>query len=295
VGKIELANTYEEISRIQVTPPPLVGQALLGDTQLARPWVNTPIDAHVRGMEHHVLAAVMRGDGTSNARIDGRKFSTLSQTGTVTIVPKGRDAYWRCTGSPICSNVYLGSDRLQRCADEVGRGGRPELRERINANDPKLFGILSLIAAESSAGDRISKLYLEQLVDLLCLQLLREHVVRPGGSSQAGGLGPWQVRRISEYMQEHLDETVGLQDLADLIGLSRFHLCTAFRRATGFTPHQWLVRIRMDRARQLLADPRLTVTEVALAVGYQTPSSFTQAFRHCLSMTPTQFRQQLPG
>nr|WP_283937972.1 helix-turn-helix transcriptional regulator [Sphingomonas caseinilyticus] len=91
-------------------------------------------------------------------------------------------------------------------------------------------------------------------------------------------------------MKVHLDEAVALQQLADLLGLSRFHFCTAFRKATGHTPHQYLVRIRMERAKDLLDDSRLTVTDVALAVGYQTPSSFTQAFRAAIGVTPSAYR-----
>ncbi len=94
-------------------------------------------------------------------------------------------------------------------------------------------------------------------------------------------------------MREHLDEPVGLDVLADLAGLSRFHFCTAFRQATGATPHAWLVQMRIERARQLLADPALPVTDVALAVGYETPSSFAAAFRKLTGVTPSAFRQRL--
>ena len=100
-----------------------------------------------------------------------------------------------------------------------------------------------------------------------------------------------QVQRITDHMKQHLDEPIGLQELADLVGLSRFHMCTAFRRATGQTPHQWLVRLRISEARRLLQDQRLSVTEIAFAVGNQTPSSFAQAFRALVRMTPTAYRQ----
>lgn len=292
--KTRLADTFDEISRIQHDPPPLIGAAFLSDTRLSRPWANSPIDTHVQPMRHHVIAAVMRGDGVSNARIEGKWRVANSTTGSITVMPKGQDAYWRCTGSPVCSNVYLSSQRLQRCADEAGRSGRADLVERINALDPKLHGILSLIAAESSVGDAISRLYMEQLIDLLCLQLLRDHSVFPlAEAKRPRGLSQSQIRSITEYMKAHLDQPIGLQEVAELVGLSRFHLCTAFGQATGHTPHQWLVQLRMAEARRLLADMQLSVTDVALAVGYQTPSSFAQAFRNAVGTTPTAFRLQL--
>jgi AraC family transcriptional regulator len=162
---------------------------------------------------------------------------------------------------------------------------------RLNFKDPKLFGILSLIVAEAEGGGPHSRLYLESLLDLLCIQLLREHSVFPLVSAgEGGGLRLHQVQQVTDYMTEHLDEIVGLQQLADLLHISRFHFCTAFRIATGFTPHQWLVRIRMERACELLAKGSMTITEVALAVGYQTPSSFAHAFRMAIGITPTHYR-----
>lgn len=86
---------------------------------------------------------------------------------------------------------------------------------------------------------------------------------------------------------------IGLDDLSRILGLSRFHFCTAFRLATGHTPHEWLVKLRMERARQLLADPKLSITDIALAVGYETPSSFAASFRKAAGRTPTAYRREL--
>jgi AraC family transcriptional regulator len=94
-------------------------------------------------------------------------------------------------------------------------------------------------------------------------------------------------------MRERLDEEIGLDELAALLSLSRFYFGTAFRMATGKTPHDWLVGERIDRAKMLLRDPTTQVTEVALAVGYQTPSSFTAAFRKMVGLTPTEYRRLL--
>ena len=94
-------------------------------------------------------------------------------------------------------------------------------------------------------------------------------------------------------MREHLEEPVALDELAALVSLSRFHFATAFRLATGRSPHQWLVDERIGRARALLPHSGIPVTEVALSVGYQTPSSFAAAFRKSTGATPSEFRRAL--
>lgn len=294
MGRTHLADTVDEIGRIQRGRPPALRPAMIGDTHVVRAWPNLPIDAYVPGLKHHVIAAVLRGDGVSNLTMEGQRLTAPSRTGSIVLMPRGQDGWWRCTGSPVCSNIYLSRTRLQACADEVGRGGSPELLTRLNVEDNKLFGILALISDEANGGDALSRIYMEQLIDLLCMQLLRSHSAFPlSDRPRRGGLGDWQVRRVTDYMREHLDEDLGIQELADLIQLSRFHFCTAFRDATGYTPHQRLVQLRMQRARELLHDPRLRITDVALAVGYQTPSSFSLAFRNAVGLSPTAFRQQL--
>jgi AraC family transcriptional regulator len=68
-------------------------------------------------------------------------------------------------------------------------------------------------------------------------------------------------------MRDNLDKDIGLQELADLVSLSRFHFCTAFRVATGSTPHECLTWLRIREARRLLADPSMPISDIALAVG----------------------------
>jgi AraC family transcriptional regulator len=94
-------------------------------------------------------------------------------------------------------------------------------------------------------------------------------------------------------MQENLDQDIDLQRLAGHVGLSRFYFCSAFRMATGYTPHEWLTKIRIDEARRLLAIPSLPITEIALAVGYQTPSAFAATFRRLVGVSPREFRRSL--
>ncbi len=96
-----------------------------------------------------------------------------------------------------------------------------------------------------------------------------------------------------DYLHDHFAEDVSIQDMANLVCRSRFHFCRAFRGATGSTPHQALMNIRMRRARELLADRNMSVTDVAMSVGYQTPSAFALAFRNAVGESPTAYRSQL--
>lgn len=292
--RIRFADTLQEITRIQRRPPPLVAVPLMNDTMVSKAWVNEPIHAHVGPMEHHVIAPTLRGDGHSAVRSGSQLIKARSITGGVTIAPRGFGGDFDCDGRPLASNVFLGRARLQGCADELHGGQTPELLPRLNFDDPALFSILRLICMESNEPGPHARLYFEQLIELLCLQLLRAHSAFPLASIDGDrGLARWQVQRVTKYMAEHLGDPISLQELADLLGLSRFHFCKAFRKATGYTPYRWLIRLRMDQARHLLKLDHLSVTDVALAVGYHTPSSFTLAFRSAVGEAPSAYRKRL--
>ena len=108
-----------------------------------------------------------------------------------------------------------------------------------------------------------------------------------------GGLTSWQVNRALAYMRDHLDQSISLQDLAEVVRLSRFHFCCAFRIATGSTPHETLTRLRIDEARRLLLSSHHSISEIALAVGFQTPSAFAARFRKTVGTTPRDYRRSL--
>jgi AraC family transcriptional regulator len=214
--------------------------------------------------------------------------------GAVTVIPAELDVTWDVPVSNEFSMVLLPDARLQACADQLG-GGRPVgLADRFAVDDPMTSQLLDLIDQEVTHGDRASSLFIEHALDMLYMQLIRAHASH--GPIEARpprrGLAPWQVKRVTSYMRDRLDQDVSLGELAVLVGLSRFHFCTAFRLATGCTPHQWFTAQRMARARQLLGDPALLITDVALAVGYATPSAFSASFRRLVGATPSEYRRQ---
>jgi AraC family transcriptional regulator len=106
-----------------------------------------------------------------------------------------------------------------------------------------------------------------------------------------GGLTSWRVKRAIAYMRDHLDQDISVQDLAAVVHLSRFHFCRAFRLATGSTPHETLTRLRIDESRRLLASSNQSISEIALPVGFQTPSAFAGCFRKTVGKTPRAYRR----
>ncbi|UVK41498.1 AraC family transcriptional regulator [Mesorhizobium sp. AR10] len=117
----------------------------------------------------------------------------------------------------------------------------------------------------------------------------RPHPFRPKRS--CGALQGWRVRCVLEYIDANLAEPITLGDLATLAGLSPMHFAAQFRMSTGIRPHEYLLRRRIERARELLLQHDSSIVEVALSVGFQTQSHFTTVFKRFMGDTPHQWRR----
>lgn len=118
---------------------------------------------------------------------------------------------------------------------------------------------------------------------LLLLRLLQEQC----------GAAPEPDRRVAvarQYLEDHFRESVTVSQLASVAHLSQRQLNDLFRRELGMTPHQYLLRLRMDRARRLLEQTRLSVQQVADAVGYGSLAAFSDRFSRHFGVSPTHFR-----
>lgn len=107
-----------------------------------------------------------------------------------------------------------------------------------------------------------------------------------------GGLSARAIRRVSDYIAANLDHDVKLEQLAAVAGLSVFHFSRQFKQSLGVTPHRYLMRRRLDRARELLEETELPLSEIALATGFADQGHLTRQFRHASGMTPRSYRRE---
>ena len=108
-----------------------------------------------------------------------------------------------------------------------------------------------------------------------------------------GGLPPGAMRRVREYVETHLSESMDLAELAGIAGLSVFHFARQFKQSAGVTPHHYLVQRRVERAQDMLSRTDLSLSEIALAAGFSDQSHLARHFRHMLGTTPGEFRWSL--
>jgi transcriptional regulator GlxA family with amidase domain len=113
----------------------------------------------------------------------------------------------------------------------------------------------------------------------------------PNAGLPRGGLALWQKRRVKELMTEGLNEEIPLSRLANECGLSVRHFARAFRQSTGYSPHRWLLKHRVDHARELLSNRALSLPDVAFSCGFADQSHFTRVFTAMVGVSPGAWRR----
>jgi AraC family transcriptional regulator len=148
------------------------------------------------------------------------------------------------------------------------------------------------LAREASAPGFGSAAMAEGLTMAIAVELARYLRVGRPEQPKAGGLAPWQLRKIKEFLQTASGTPTTVSELAALCGLSRGHLMRSFKASTGLTLHQHIEEIRLDRAKTLLSDGKTTLKEAASILGFSGPSSFSVAFRRACGLPPAAFRRR---
>ena len=201
--------------------------------------------------------------------------------------PPGAEVWGYSEGIRRVRDIRLDFD-LGRVADTVG--------EKLTMPEPRVFRnerlryLARCLAAECEKPDRFSRLYIDSLTLAACIDFLR--VGQEGPERGAGRLGPRQLRRVTEYVIEHLSKAVRLSELSAIAGLSPSQFGRAFKASTGLSPHQWQLNARITKAQELLLSDSSPLSEIALVTGFAEQSHFTRVFRKKTGTSPGAWRRE---
>jgi AraC family transcriptional regulator len=157
--------------------------------------------------------------------------------------------------------------------------------------DPLVTELLGGIARELDRPDSDEELFGDLATTLLGVQLERAHGVSSMSQTlRRGGLPPFVLQRVREYVAAHLASAIRLQRLAALAGLSPFHFSRAFKASTGLSPHAYVLHCRIAEAKRLLSRTTLAVADIAQRTGFSSPGQLSARFRAAAGTTPSAFR-----
>jgi AraC family transcriptional regulator len=227
--------------------------------------------------------------------VEGLPKSSLHQFNKkLTLVPAEHQFHGWQIPRTLTRATYFYIDPQRLMVDPELHFAEIELKPRLFFFDQDLWETLQKLKVQAENPDRAQLGYAEALSAVLVHELLRlNNGVVPVRQSSRGGLAGWQQRRVAEYIEEHLSEDFSLSALAEVAGLSPFHFLRAFKDSFGLPPHRYVMSHRIDKAKELLAQPDLSVTVIGAQLGFSETSSFSTAFRKQTATTPTAYRRSL--
>ena len=193
-------------------------------------------------------------------------------------------------------HLQLGISDAPLMAASDGAYGEVELRPERKFADPRLGALVAAAHAEMAAGFPSGRLFLDSIEQAMAVALVNGHAIRHHPVQMyKGGLGSARLRRIRELVHAKMEDDLSLDEMAQSVGLSTAHFARMFRKSTGETPHQFVLRQRVVRAKAMLRAPDASVFDVAMTCGFKTPQHFAQVFRNFCRVSPTEYRQDFLG
>lgn len=192
--------------------------------------------------------------------------------------------------------LYLSQALLAECHEHIH--GVPASAEIVLSNityvhDHPVRQLIEALLRIDEEHASTNSVVLESVSLAIAARCLSLNSRVPKVKSRTGPLTKWRLKRVIEYIDAHLYEQIYLFDLSNVAGLTRMHFLMQFRLATGVTPNAFVLRMKMGRAQQLLAETSLPILEISELLGFKSQSHFAVVFKKIVGLTPSRWRAAL--
>jgi AraC family transcriptional regulator len=219
---------------------------------------------------------------------------TSVAAGQVVFCPRNERNNISCDDRVSVLSIRIPDSALMEAAGERLTYRSPEIVPWRPITDDRLTHLLLALDAERARGYSAGKLFVDCIETALANILITSfNTFAPRSIHGKGGMAPHVLRRVVEFMHANIDKQIGLKDLADCAGLSLSHFSFQFRASTNQSPHQYMLRLRVERSKELLTDSRLSVLDVGLEVGFRNQRHFAAVFRNSVGVPPSVYRTKL--
>jgi AraC family transcriptional regulator len=188
---------------------------------------------------------------------------------------------------------YITQVALDEMANEAGiRRVKGLYAPNFGARDLVMFGLAQAIAGVMEQPGEDTAMFSDCIALAFFAHVVRAYGGAPiGGRSARGGLAAWQLKRARDLINVNLAHDPSIAEIARECGLSSGYFARAFKKSTGVPPYVWLTKMRIDRAKELLKDPRCELADIALLCGFVDQSHFTRVFSRHEGYSPGRWRR----
>jgi AraC family transcriptional regulator len=239
----------------------------------------------VSSPDRHVIGVALKTTSLKLTRGPHTIFDGLMPAGTLHVTGPSQPLSAEFRAPCDFIHFHVSNEYLRHRQDAARCGASQPIRDLNDfvVRDPLAELLGRTLVEGGRAGDG---LYAESVGQTLVMHIARLELPRP----TVNALPKWRLKRVQEYVDAHLDESISLADLAQAAGLSRMHFAAQFRAATGYRPHDYLLYQRIESAKAMLSSPDMPLAEIALNVGFQAQAHFSTVFKRLTGETPARWR-----
>ncbi|MEL6224474.1 MAG: AraC family transcriptional regulator [Cyanobacteria bacterium J06627_8] len=240
---------------------------------------------------HHMICMNVGKTVMLEQSVDGKREIAYSTPGDLGIYPAYLSQKFCWEEDVEFFNLFLEPSFIAQVGYEVfGRNCCELIPNFVALNDPLIQQICFALKKSLEIDQEHSRLYADSMAQALVVHLLSRYSTHlPKIQLNPGGLTKRQQQQIFEYIQVNLDRNISLVELAGVLKFSPCYFARLFKNSTGIPPHQYLLRCRIERAKQLLTVDSLSIAAVAQRVGFASQGHFTYHFKRFVGITPKAF------
>ncbi|GEM_PF-851467 len=213
---------------------------------------------------------------------------------SITVTPPNSGTKASFQSETIALHIYLENDLIMDMADSRGERFHPgSLGPAFGLSDVRLASVVQHMIYEMFNPDEARSIGMEYHVSNVASLVLERLPSHSFGFSryERDGLSSVQLKRVLDYIEANISSKIGVQQLADLVSLSRSNFMKRFKISTAFTPHQYVMRLRVCRAKHMIRSHRLELADIAVSCGFSDQAHFSNVFSRLEGITPLQYHR----
>jgi AraC family transcriptional regulator len=246
-----------------------------------------PFETPEYSMSHNLIGLNVGQSFHMEQKIDGRWHSGQVFPGAIGIFPFNISSILRWHSEMNVISFNIKHELLVRHASELFNTEKVELLRHLSFEDPLIYQIGITINNEWQFNRIGSRIYAETMANALAVYLLRYYSNKGHKTIKyKGGICQHKLRLLKDYINDYLDREISLDELAAIAQLSPYHFSRAFKQSTGMSPHQYVIKQRVERAKLLLLQGKMRLSEIAIACGFSHQSHLNRHFKRLTGVIP---------
>lgn len=286
-----MTDSYDAFENLRKHNAVLHNSVALHDGIQLAAWSNKR-DNITQYCNHHTLSLYI-ADGYESYHKTASGWKNGGGPNRFCLMPKESESVWDIRDNLAFVHLYCTDEHLREVGEKVWDRSPATftLDEKTFSQDASITALYRQFLLGCDWQQNANQLTLSTASTLLLTHLVQHYSnVQWQLPTVTGGLAPVALRNVLEYIEAHLGEPLLLCDLAAQVSLSEYHFARMFRQSMGVAPHQFVMQRRMARAKALLLSSNQSLTDIALACGFNSASHFSNRFKAAKGITPSQLR-----